>query len=183
MSTSTQTLTRPTVRQLVEGLGAFVVLAAGVVGIPVVLATVIGWPLPHHLPGGVQVAGALRTPIPDSFWPHLFASLAWLAWAYFALSVVATLVAHLRGASGNRRHRLGSHRATSALVSAVITAVVVLGQLRAAPAGRAERRRVPRRDQLRRESGRRRASRAAHGRHRASGRCTTRSGDAHRGAR
>ena len=141
MSTSTQTLTRPTVRQLVrqlaEGLGAFVVLAAGVLGIPAVLATVIGWPLPHHLPGGAQVAGALRTPIPDSFWPHLFASLAWLVWAYFALSVVATLVAHLHGASGNRRHRLGSHRATCALVSAVITAVVVLGQLRAAPAGRA----------------------------------------------
>ena len=137
MSTSTQTLTRPTVRQLVEGLGAFVVLAAGVVGIPVVLATVIGWPLPHHLPGGAQVAGALRTPIPDSFWPHLFASLAWLVWAYFALSVAATVVTHLGAGRGNRSHRLGSHRATSALVSAVITAVVVLGQLRAAPAGRA----------------------------------------------
>ncbi len=136
MSTSTQTLTWPTVRQLVEGLGAFVVLAAGVVGIPVVLATVIGWPLPHHLPGGAQVAGAMRTPIPDSFWPHLFASLAWLVWAYFAVSVAATVVTHLRAGRGNRSHRLGSHRATSALVSAVITAVVVLGQLRAAPAGR-----------------------------------------------
>ena len=137
MSTSTQTLTRPTVRQLVEGLGAFVVLAAGVLGIPAVLATVIGWPLPHHLPGGAQVAGALRTPIPDSFWPHLFASLAWMVWAYFALCVAATVVTHLGAGRGNRSHRLGSHRATSALVSAVITAVVVLGQVRAAPAGRA----------------------------------------------
>ena len=96
----------------------------------------IGWPLPHHLPGGTQVAGALRTPIPDSFWPHLFASLAWLVWAYFALSVAATVVTHLRGPR-EPAHRLGSHRATSALVSAVITAVVVLGQLRAVPAGRA----------------------------------------------
>lgn len=128
---------RPTMRQLAEGLGAFAVLAAGVVGIPVVLATAIGWPLPHQLPGTGQVAGALRNPIPDSFWPHLFASLAWLAWAYFALSVAATVVVHLRGASGSRRHRLGRQRATTALVSAVITAVVVLGQLRAAPAGRA----------------------------------------------
>ena len=130
MSTSTQTLTRPTVRQLVEGLGAFVVLAAGVVGIPAVLATVIGWPLPHHLPGGAQVAGALRTPIPDSFWPHLFASLAWMVWAYFALCVAATVVTQLGAGRGNRSHRLGSHRATSVLVSTVITAVVVLGQLR-----------------------------------------------------
>jgi len=133
------TITRParaTMRQLAEGLGAFVVLAAGLVGIPVLLATAIGWPLPHHLPGTAQVAGALRNSIPDTFWPHLFASLAWLAWAYFVFSVIAAVVAHLRGAGGSRRQRLGSHRTTSALVSAVITAVVVLGQLRGAPAGR-----------------------------------------------
>ena len=108
MSTSTHALTRPTVRQLVEGLGAFFVLAAGVVGIPAVLATLIGWPLPHHLPGGAQVAGALRTPIPDSFWPHLFASLAWLVWAYFALCVAATVVTHLRGAEGTGRTGSGA---------------------------------------------------------------------------
>jgi hypothetical protein len=133
------TTTRParaTMRQLAEGLGAFVVLAAGLVGIPVVLATAIGWPLPHHLPGTGQVAGALRNPIPDSFWPHLFASMAWLAWAYFAFSAVVAVVTHLRGASGSRRHRLVSYRTTFALVSAVITAAVVLGQLRAVPAGR-----------------------------------------------
>jgi hypothetical protein len=135
ISTTTRSA-RATMRQLAEGLGAFVVLSAGLVGIPVVLATAIGWPLPHHLPGGGQVAGALRNPIPDTFWPHLFASLAWLAWGYFAFSVVASVVAHL-GADRMNRHGLGRHRATSALVSAVITAVVVLGQLRAAPTGHA----------------------------------------------
>jgi hypothetical protein len=135
ISTSTRSA-RVTMRQLAEGLGAFVVLSAGLVGIPVVLATAIGWPLPHHIPGAGQVAGALRNPIPDTFWPHLFASLAWLAWGYFAFSVVASVVAHL-GADRMNRHGLGRHRATSALVSAVITAVVVLGQLRAAPTGHA----------------------------------------------
>ena len=137
MSTTTQVRARPPIRQLVEGLGALGVLAAGLVGIPAVLAVSVGWPLPHHLPGATQVAGALRTPIPGSFWPHLFASLAWLAWAYFAFCVVATLVAHLGAGRGNRRARLGNHRATAALLSAVITAAVVLGQLRAAPPGRA----------------------------------------------
>ena len=135
ISTTTRSA-RASMRQLAEGLGAFVVLLTGLVGIPVVLATAIGWPLPHHLPGAGQVAGALRNPIPDTFWPHLFASLAWLAWAYFAFSVVASVVAHL-GADRRNRHRLGRHRATSALVSAVITAVVVLSQLRAAPTGHA----------------------------------------------
>jgi hypothetical protein len=136
MSTTTQALARPTIRQLVEGLGALVVLAAGLVGIPAVLAVTVGWPLPHHLLGGGQVAGALRTSIPDSFWPHLFASLAWLAWAYLAFSVATTLVARL-GHGGGSRRRLETHRAAAALLSAVITAAVVLGQLRAAPSGRA----------------------------------------------
>jgi hypothetical protein len=105
----------------------------GLVGIPAVLAVTVGWPLPHHLPGSSQVAGALRTPIPGSFWPQLFASLAWLAWAYFAFSVATTAVTHVRGRNGNRRIPLGRHSVAAALVSAVITAVVVLGQLRAAP--------------------------------------------------
>ena len=53
---------RATVRPLIEGLGALVVLVCGLVGIPVVLATTVGWPLPHHLrrgPGGERV---LRAP-------------------------------------------------------------------------------------------------------------------------
>ena len=79
-----------------------------------------------------QIAQALRTPIPDSFWPHLFATLGWLAWAYFALSVATTLVTQLRGRRGNRRPRLGAPSAAAAL----ITAVVVLGQLRITPSPR-----------------------------------------------
>ena len=120
----------------VEGLGALVVLVCGLVGIPVVLATTVGWPLPHHLRGGGQVADALRSTIPDSFWPHLFASLAWLAWAYFVFSVLATAISRVRTPSGHRRRPLGRHSAAAGLVSAVITAAVVLSQLRGAPTGR-----------------------------------------------
>ena len=136
MPTTTQAVARPKIRrQLVEGLGALTVLVCGLVGIPAVLAVTVGWPLPHHLPGSSQVAGALRTPIPGSFWPHLFASLAWLAWAYFAFSVATTAVTHVRGRNGNRRIPLGRHSAAAALVSAVISAAIVLSQLRAVPTG------------------------------------------------
>jgi hypothetical protein len=135
MPTTTQAITRHPIRQLVEGLGALVVLVGSLVGIPVVLARIVGWPLPHHFPSAGQVEGTLRTAIPDSFWPHLFATLGWLAWAYFAFSVVTALVSYLRGAGANRRLRLGSHSA-AALVSAVISAVIVLGQFRAVSAER-----------------------------------------------
>ncbi len=128
--------TRATARSLIEGLGALVGLACGLVGIPLVLAATVGWPLPRHLSGGGQVADALRSTIPDSFWPHLFASLAWIAWLYFVFSVLATAISRVRTPSGHRRRPLGRHSAAAGLVSAVITAAVVLSQLRGAPSGR-----------------------------------------------
>lgn len=129
---TTPTSTRPTARQIAGGLGALGVLAIGLVGIPAVLAAAVGWPLPHHLPGIGQVAGAFNKPIPDSFWPHLFATLAWAAWTYFAFSVAAGLVAHVRRRPVARR-RLGTQSALYALIAAV----AVLGQLRLTPTARA----------------------------------------------
>ena len=135
MSTTTRTTTarpsarpggRPIGRQIAEGLGALAVLAAGLVGIPAVLAAFVGWPLPHQFPAGSLVTHALGTSIPDTFWPHLFAALAWLAWAYFTLSVVTTLVAQLRGHRRNRHPR----RIPSGAIAALVAAVMVLGQLR-----------------------------------------------------
>jgi len=122
----------PTRRQVAHGLSAFAVLVAGLAGIPAALVDTVGWPLPRHVPTGAQIAQALRTSIPDSFWPHLFATLGWLAWAYFALCVSATLVTQLRGRRSNRRPRIG----TPSAVAALITAVVVLGQLRITPSPR-----------------------------------------------
>ena len=129
---TTPTSTRPTARQIAGGLGALGVLAIGLVGIPAVLAAAVGWPLPHHLPGIGQVAGAFNKPIPDSFWPHLLATLAWAAWTYFAFSVAAGLVAHVRRRPFARR-RLGTQSALYALIAAV----AVLGQLRLTPTARA----------------------------------------------
>jgi hypothetical protein len=135
MSTTTRTTTarptarpggRPIGRQIAGGLGALAVLAVGLVGIPAVLAAFVGWPLPHQFPAGSLVTHALGTSIPDSFWPRLFAVLAWLAWAYFTFSVVTTLVARLRGHRRNRGPRL----IPSGAVAALVAAVMVLGQLR-----------------------------------------------------
>jgi hypothetical protein len=124
---------RPTRRQVAGGIGALGVLIVGLLGIPIVLASFVGWPLPRHVPSGSEAARALGASIPDSFWPHLFAILAWLAWAYFVVSVVVSLVAQVRGRrTGHRSHLVGS-----SVMAALVTAVLVLGQLRGAhaPAG------------------------------------------------
>jgi hypothetical protein len=128
-STITRPTGRPTGRQIAEGLGALGVLVTGLAGIPAVLTVTVGWPLPHHIPTGRQVTDALRSSIPASFWPHLFATLGWLAWAYLALSVVTTVADHLRGRHHDRRRRFAFQGAAAALV----TAVMVLGQLRGTP--------------------------------------------------
>jgi len=120
--------TRPTGRQVAAGFGAVGVLVIGLVGIPIVLSTLVGWPLPHHVPSGTQAAHALGASIPDSFWPRLFAALAWLAWAYFVASVGTNLVLQLRGhRPGHRSHLVGS-----SAMAALIAAVLILGQLRGA---------------------------------------------------
>jgi LysM repeat protein len=128
-STITRSTGRPTGRQIAEALGALTVLVTGLAGIPAALVATVGWPFPRHIPTGRQVTDALRSAIPASFWPHLFATLGWLAWAYFALSVVTSLADHLRGRQHSRHPRFAIHGATAALV----TAVMVLGQLRVTP--------------------------------------------------
>ena len=86
----------------------------------------VGWPLPHRLPNGLEAAHAFGASIPDSFWPRLFAILAWLAWACFAFSVATNVVLRIRGRRpGTRRYLVGSG-ATAALIAAVL----ILGQLR-----------------------------------------------------
>jgi LysM repeat protein len=110
-------------------LGALTVLVTGLAGIPAALVVTVGWPLPHHIPTARQVTDALRSSIPASFWPHLFATLGWLAWAYFALSVATAVADHLRGRQHSRHPRFAFQGAAAALV----TAVMVLGQLRAIP--------------------------------------------------
>lgn len=117
---------KPTRGQVAEGLGALAVLVAGLIGIPTVLAVTVGWPLPRRVPTGAQIGQALRTSVPDSFWPHLFATLGWLAWAYFTVSVVTNLISQLQGRRRHRRPRRGAQSA----VAALIAAVVVLGQFR-----------------------------------------------------
>ncbi|MBF6555933.1 MAG: LysM peptidoglycan-binding domain-containing protein [Acidimicrobiales bacterium] len=120
--------TRPTGRQVAGGFGALGVLVIGLVGIPIVLSTLVGWPLPHHVPSGTQAAHAFGASIPDSFWPRLFATLAWLAWAYFVFSVATGLILQLRGRRpGHRSHLVGS-----SAMAALIAAVLILGQLRGA---------------------------------------------------
>jgi nucleoid-associated protein YgaU/DNA-binding SARP family transcriptional activator len=116
----------PTSRQLAEGLGALFVIVIGLVGIPLVLALVVGWPLPHHLPTTTQLHSAVGSQIPDDFWPKALATIAWIAWGYFVFSLVSGTIDVVRF-----RHRGTWRRAAGkSSMAALVAAVFVLASIR-----------------------------------------------------
>ena len=62
---------------------AGLVLSAVVVGLPVLLVRLVGWPLPHHVPRVAEIADALgeqRMPETATVW-KILAVVLWVAWA------------------------------------------------------------------------------------------------------
>jgi DNA-binding SARP family transcriptional activator len=76
-------------------------LATLTLGVPTVLAVVIGWPLPDALPALDDVRAVLTSPLASSLIIDILALVAWGAWAHFVVCVLAEL------AAASRRWRLG----------------------------------------------------------------------------
>jgi nucleoid-associated protein YgaU/DNA-binding SARP family transcriptional activator len=112
--------------QIAEGLGASFVIVIGLIGIPLVLALVVSWPLPQHLPTTTQLHAASRSQIPDAFWPKALAVIAWIAWAYFVFSLALGTI------DAVAFHRRGTWRraAGKSSMAALVTAVIVLATIR-----------------------------------------------------
>ncbi len=83
--------------EIVRALGALLVLAALVGGIPVVLWRLAGWPLPHSLPSPSQLRVAITRPLPDEVIANTLVILAWAWWAHFLACLLAEAVSAARG--------------------------------------------------------------------------------------
>ena len=66
------------------------------VGVPVLLATLVGWPLPTTLPSVDSLENAARTGISDQVIVNTLAVIAWLAWAQLALALMVEILAVAR---------------------------------------------------------------------------------------
>jgi len=123
--------TRPSRGEIAEGLGALFVIALGLFGIPLLLAIIVGWPLPHHLPTTGQLHSVAGSQIPDTFWPKALAVIAWLAWGYFVFSLATAAIDVIR------HHRRGTWRRAAGRTSmaALVSAVIVLASIRGPAAG------------------------------------------------
>ncbi len=89
--------------RLARSLGALTVLTTTVAGIPLTLATIVGWPLPRTIPSLDQFTSAMSgQSIDDAVIVKALAVVCWLAWMQFATCVAAELIAWRQGRGARR---------------------------------------------------------------------------------
>ena len=88
---------RRTWRPRLTGLGAFVMILALVVGLPVTLLAVGSTPAPHSLPTLEQVRAALTSPDDGTVALAALTLVAWATWLFLTGAIAADIVARLRG--------------------------------------------------------------------------------------
>ena len=126
--------------RLLRGLLALAVLLTLLVGIPWLLATIIGWPLPHHLPGIDELVAALTSPLDDQKILDLLAIVAWALWLLFLRDVLVEVALTAGETAAARRGRprppprrpVGPIRLIAAVLVGAIAGAILLDALRGA---------------------------------------------------
>jgi hypothetical protein len=93
---------------VVRAVFSILALLAVIVGLPLALAALTGWPLPHHLPTGATIRTALSEQMTTAVLDNILSIVCWVLWAQFTWSVYAevrawrahTTAARLPGAAG-----------------------------------------------------------------------------------
>lgn len=80
----------------IRAIASSLLLAALLVGLPLVLALGLGWPLPTHLPTMASLQDWAANPLSSLDLVRIIAVVAWVVWAHFTLCVLVELVTVLR---------------------------------------------------------------------------------------
>jgi hypothetical protein len=111
-----------TAADLGRGAAALLVLLLLVAGLPVLLLVVAGNPLPDSLPTVEEVRTALTAPDDGTLLLGALTWIAWMGWAIFTASVVADVVARLRGVAAPR---LGPQQRVATVLVGAAAAIAV----------------------------------------------------------
>ncbi len=122
---------RATGRERLTAATALLALAALVGGLPLLLAGLVGWPLPPAVPTGAQLLAVVRSPITDTLLVKTLACVFWLAWVQVAVCTVVEVRAAVTGVGVPRAVPLAgvTQHLTRRLVGSVLlftTATAVL---------------------------------------------------------
>src|SRR5215218_2897578 len=122
--------------ELAGGLAALLAILLLAVGVPLGLANVVGWPLPHALPSPAELARAFTGgAIPDEFIVNALAVIGWTYWAQFMGCLWAELAAARKGHPTRHLPLAGLNQTIAArLVGAVLLLSPAPGWARPVPA-------------------------------------------------
>jgi hypothetical protein len=121
--------------ELAGGLAALLAILLLAVGVPIGLAVVVGWPLPHAVPSLGELARALTGgAIPDEFIVKALAVVGWVYWAHFMVCLWAEVAAARKGRLTRRLPLAGLNQALAArLIGAVLLLSPAPGSVRCQP--------------------------------------------------
>jgi DNA-binding SARP family transcriptional activator len=109
--------------RLVVRLVAGLAMAALVAGIPWMLATLIGWPLPSDLPSWDEVVVVLSSPPTERTVMNALAVVAWAVWVAFVWSLAGEVVAVTRHGLADRRTQPVGRNPARLVAAALFTAI------------------------------------------------------------
>lgn len=98
---------------LFRGVISLVATLGLIVGVPLLLAFMVGWPLPTSLPAFSSFEQASQLGISDQVVVNTLAVVAWIAWAQLAFALVAEGVAVVRGRQAIRLPVLPAFQVTA----------------------------------------------------------------------
>ena len=120
---------------VVRGVSSLVATLALIMGVPLLLATLVGWPLPTSLPTLDSFEQAAQSGISDQVVVNTLAVIAWIAWAQLALALVTEAVAVARGRQAIHLPVLPAFQVTAArLVAGILMMATTVQPARAVAA-------------------------------------------------
>ena len=133
--------------RLLRGLLALAILLGLLGGVPWLLVSFVGWPLPDHMPGIAELSNALASPLDDRKILNLLAIVAWGLWLLFVRDVlVETILTAAEAADAHRgrprpprRRSVGPVRLVAAVLVGAIAGAILLDSLRSTVTTKASR--------------------------------------------
>src|SRR5437867_2576664 len=116
-------MTRTRLAQSMWAVLSLAALLALVIGVPVLLASNVGWPLPATMPRLDAVREALtgQSPIDSFVWFAVLACIAWMMWVRVSLAIAVEIIAAVRQRPAPAR--AGVHAAIGPMIAAIVMAV------------------------------------------------------------
>lgn len=117
-----------------RGLLALGLLSALTAGLPWGLVHFVGWPLPHHVPTWDEVQMSLLSPMSGQFFIDTLAIICWIAWFFFVLSMLRSVVDIANGIAWTPRRARGPFQALTATLIGAVVLTLLSDRAFAAPA-------------------------------------------------